>query len=251
MFVKNIINNNIATIIISNENKKNSLTRDFFIELAKELTKIENNDNIKILIIKGEGSNFSSGVNLNELINFPSTIDAKEFAVLMETTMNKLFNFKKPTISVVDGFALGAGAGLILNTDISIFTENVKLGFPAVRIGAILPSACTKRLVSTVGMKVAKDLLLTGKIINSEESLRLNIANYVVKNEELTGILTKITKQLLKASPIALELTKETINSYTNTQNNLYSGDNFAYLYSTADWHQRIWNFLNKDNKKS
>lgn len=247
MFVKTKINQEIATIIISNPSKKNSLTREFFIELIEILNKIENNDKIKILILRGEGENFSSGVNLNELINFPSTIDAKEFAILMENAMNKLFNFKKPTISIVNGFALGAGAGLVLNTDISIFTKNVKLGFPAVRIGAILPVACTKRLVATLGMKVAKDLLLTGKIIDSNEALRLNIASYVASDNEIEGLTTKITKQLLKASPIALELTKQTVNSYVNTENNLYSGDNFAYLYSTADWHQRIWKFLNKE----
>jgi len=247
LFINSKINQEIAIVTISNPSKKNSLTREFFIEFTETLNKIESNDKIKILILKGEGKNFSAGVNLNELINFPSTIDAKEFAILMENTMNKLFNFKIPTISIVDGFALGAGAGLILNTDISVFTENVKLGFPAVRIGAILPVACTKRLVATVGMKVAKDLLLTGRIINSNEALKLNIASYVTSDDEIEGLITKITKQLLKASSIALELTKQTINSYANTENNLYSGDNFAYLYSTADWHQRIWKFLNKE----
>ncbi len=246
MFIKTEIKENTATIIISNPSKKNSLTREFFIEFTKKLNEIENNDRIKVLLLKGDGENFSAGVNLNELISFPSTIDAKEFAILMENSMNKLFSFRKPTVSIVDGFALGAGAGLILNTDISIFTENVKLGFPAVRIGAILPAACTKRLVATTGMKAAKDLLLTGKIINSEEALKLNIASYIASENEIDGLIIKITKQLLKASPIALELTKQTVNSYINTENNLYSGDNFAYLYSTADWHQRIWKFLNK-----
>jgi enoyl-CoA hydratase len=247
LFLEFFSDKEIATIIISNKNKKNSLTRDFFIEFIDALTKVESNEKIKVLVLKGDGDNFSSGVNLNELIQFPSTIDAKDFAILMEKSMNKLFKLNKPTISVVDGFALGAGAGLILNTDISIFTENVKLGFPAVRIGAILPSACTKRLVATVGMRSAKDLLLTGKIIDSNESLRLNIASYVVKKDEVENTVKKIIKQIIKGSSIALELTKETINSYADTENNLYSGDNFAYLYSTADWHQRIWNFLNKE----
>jgi len=247
LFLKLIFDKNIAQIIISNKAKKNSLTRDFFIEFTETLNKIEKNENIKVLILKGDGDNFSSGVNLNELIQFPSTIAARDFAILMENSMNRLFNLKIPTISVVDGYALGAGAGLILNTDISIFTTNVKLGFPAVRIGAILPSACTKRLVATTGMKVAKDLLLTGKIIDSNEALRVNIASYIAKEEEIEGLITKLTKQMLKASPLALEITKNTINNYVNTSNNPYSEDNFAFLYSTADWHQRIWGFLNKD----
>lgn len=239
--------NYTTTLEINNPNKKNALNKDFFSDLTKILSDLEEDENTKILIIRGKGENFCAGVDLNELIKFPSTIDAKNFALQMEKAMNKLFLFKKPTISLVKGFALGAGAGLILNTDISIFSESVRLGFPAVRIGAILPVACTKRLVAATGSKAAKDLLLTGKLIDAKEALRLNIANYVVKEENIEEKKEKIINQLLKASDTALELTKETINSYINTTNNLYSGDNFAYLYSTADWHQRIWNFLNKN----
>ena len=117
MFIELVLDKKIATIIIKNKNKKNSLTKDFFIELKESLEKISNNENIRVLILKGDGDNFSSGVNLNELIQFPSTIDARDFALLMESTFNKLFNLRIPTISVVDGFALGAGAGLVLNTE--------------------------------------------------------------------------------------------------------------------------------------
>lgn len=247
MFLEHSTKNNISTILISNKNTKNSLTQDFFIMLLGVLDQISKNKEIKALVLKGKGENFSSGVDLNDLIKFPSTIDAREFSSLMEKAINKLFSLSIPTISVVDGYALGIGAGLVLSTDISIFTENVKFGFPAVKLGSSMPASSIKRLVSTIGMKASKKLLLTGELIDSNEALRLDIASYVVKKEEVELCLAKVISQLLEASPLALEITKNTINNYANTQTNLYSEDSFAFLYSSLDWHKRIWTFLNKE----
>jgi len=247
LFLKHSSKNNISTILISNKNSKNSLSRDFFVLLSDVLDEIIKNKDIKLLILRGDGDNFSSGINLNELIKFPSTVDAREFSILMDTTINKLFSLKIPTISIVDGYCLGLGAALVLSSDISIFTENVKFGFPAVKLGAAMPASSIKRFISVVGANIAKKLLLTGELINSDEALNFNIASYVTKKEELDNLINKVINQLLEASPLALEITKNTINNYVNTESNLYSEDSFAFLYSNLDWHKRIWTFLNKD----
>ncbi len=235
-----------ATIIISNKEKKNSLNEEIFLELNKQIKEIERDKSIEIIFLKGDGENFSSGVSLEGLIKFLSTEDARDFAILMEDTISNLFNTKKITIALVDGYALGGGLALALACDIRIFTNRAKLGIPAVKIGAIFPANSTRRLIADIGLSRTKDLLLTGKIISSLEGKEIGIVNYLVDypNLELKG--KEIAKKILKGSPLALELTKQTANNLVETNKITYSSDNFAFLYSTAQWHKRIWNFLNK-----
>ena len=238
-------NNEIATIIISNNNKKNALTSNMFSQLNDIVLKLNNDNNIKLVFFKGSGDHFSSGVYLDELIKFPSTEDAREYAILLETTMSNIFNMKKPTIALVDGYALGAGLAIILACDIRVFTKRAKLGIPAVKINAIFPANSIRRLIADIGLARAKDLLLTGKIISSEEGYQLGIVNYITEYNKLEEKGLKLQKQILKGATLALELTKKTANDIVETTKITYSSDNFAFLYSTAQWHKRIWGFLN------
>ena len=236
---------NIATVIISNREKKNALSMSMFEELNREVLKLNSDKDIDLVFFKGEGSSFSSGAFLEELIKFPSTESARDYASLMELTIGNIFNMKKTTIALVDGYALGAGLAVIIACDIRIFTKRAKLGIPAVRISAIFPANSTRRLVADVGMSRAKDLLLTGKIIDAEEGYRIGIVNYLADFNKLEEKGFEISNKILKAPVLALELTKKTVNNIVETTTITYSSDNFAFLYSTAEWHKRIWGFLN------
>ncbi len=247
----NKYNKHIALITINNPEKQNAFDADILTALADRLSEVENDSAYRVLYITGEGDKaFSTGVFLKDLVEFKSTSDARNFAVLMESTMDKLFNFAKPIIALIHGYALGGGFGLALSSDIRIITADAKIGFPAVKIGAILPPGCTYRLISLVGEGRTKELLLTGRYVSAEEALKMGMVNYIVKDKDaMFKKADELSELMLEGSPNALSMTKATINKHIDEliyRYGLYSPDNFAYLSSTKDWQERIYKFLNR-----
>ena len=244
-------NKHTALITIHNPQKQNAFDAALLTELAGKLKTVEDSRTYRIVYITGEGDKaFSTGVFLKDLIEFGSTSAAKRFASLLESTMDRLFNFPKPVIALINGYALGGGFGLAMSSDIRIMTADSKIGFPAVKIGAILPSGCTYRLISLVGAGHAKDLLLTGRHVTADEALRIGMVNYVVRDKKaLFQKADELSELILQGAPQALGMTKITVNKHTNeliSRYGLYSPDNFAYLSSTNEWQERIYRFLHR-----
>ncbi len=240
-----------AIITISNTAKQNAFDALLLQELGERLDEAEQDRTYRVLYLRGAGDKaFSTGVFLKDLVRFNSTSGARDFAVLLESTMDRLFNFPKPVIALIHGYALGGGFGLALSSDIRIMTGDAQIGFPAVKIGAILPSGCTARLISLIGAGYAKELLLTGRYVGAEEAHRTGMVNYVVRNTaELVPKADELADKIMEGSPHALLMTKNTINSHTNdliSRHALYAPDNFAYLSSTRDWQERISRFLRR-----
>ncbi len=119
-------------------------------------------------------------MDLKVLQNLSSIEEAREYAILLEGTSEVLFNFPKPVISAINGYALGGGMGYAASTDYRVASENSKMGFPAVKLGAILPVTCTLYLTSIIGLTHTRDLLLTGRVITADEAYKMNLVNKVV-----------------------------------------------------------------------
>ncbi len=244
-------NRHTALITINNPEKQNAFDAGLLTDLKAKLRAVENDKTCRILYITGSGDRaFSTGVFLKDLIEFDTTSDARNFAALLESAMDRLFNFPKPVLALINGYALGGGFGLAMSSDIRIMTEGSKIGFPAVKIGAILPSGCTYRLISLVGAGHAKELLLTGRHVTAEEALKIGMVNYVVRDKKaLFEKADELAELIMEGSPQALSMTKITVNKHANEliyRYGLYSPDNFAYLSDTRDWQERIHRFMNR-----
>ena len=244
-------NNHTALITIHNPTKQNAFDAALLTELAGKLKTVEDSRTFRAVYITGEGDQaFSTGVFLKDLIEFGSISAARGFAALLESTMDRLFNFPKPVIALINGYALGGGFGLAMSSDIRIMTANATIGFPAVKIGAILPSGCTYRLISLVGAGHAKELLLTGRHVHADEALKIGLVNSVVRDKKaLFQKADELAELIMQGAPQALSMTKITVNKHANeliSRYGLYSQDNFAYLSSTQDWQERIQNFLHR-----
>ncbi|MGB9735127.1 MAG: enoyl-CoA hydratase/isomerase family protein [bacterium] len=248
-------NSYVALITINNPEKQNAFDAAILNELLELLKDIEKDKSFRTVYITGSGENaFSSGVFLKDLVEFKDTTEARNYASLLDATMDGLYNLPKPVIAMINGYALGGGFGLAMSSDIRIITHGARIGFPAVKIGAILPPGCTYRLISLIGAGRAKELLLTGRYVTAEEALSMGMVNYVVKDREaLFKKADELTQMILEGPDTALAITKATVNKHTNEliyRYNLYSPDNFAYLFTTKDWQERIHKFLNRKNTK-
>ncbi len=245
----------VAVVTINNPAKQNALDAGMMDELTAMLKKVEDDKAARIIYLTGAGNaSFSTGAFLKDLVEFRDASQARAFAELLKSTMDALFNFPRPVISLINGYALGGGFGLAMSSDIRIMTEAGRIGFPAVKIGAILPHGCTLRLIGLVGTGHAKELLLTGRQVKADEALRMGLVHYVVEDREsLFSKADELSEQIMQGSSLALSMAKATVNQHTNEliyRYSLYSPDNFAYLSSTEDWNKRISAFLNRKNNK-
>ncbi len=240
--------NNIAVLTLNRPEKHNAFHLVFLRELEETIRELQQDETVRLLIITGAGEkSFSTGVDLSEMIKFESIEAARQFALQLEKTMIELLNFSKPVIAAINGYAFGGGYGLASNADVRIMVDSAKIGFPAVRLGAILPVGCTLRLSAIIGSGYSRELLLSGRIVDAEESLRMGLVNQITKKEVLLDEAYKVAVDILKGSDTALAMTKRMTNQDLLSQIQQYSvsaAENFAYLAFTEDWKQRISAFM-------
>lgn len=234
------IEGDVAIIVLNRPEKHNAFDSKFLEEFGEALNELQRNETIRVLIIRSASSKaFCSGVDLSVLENFKSTSEARQFAILLEETMHKLFSFPFPVIANINGLAFGGGFGIALAADIRLMHEGTVGRFPAVQIGAILPISCTIRLNFFLGVSKSKELLLTGRPISATECLDLNLVHFVGSTEQVDAEILIYIDQFRKANREALILQKIAANQQVMTEVAKYSvqsAENFAYLYASGNW---------------
>ncbi len=239
----------MALLTLSRPEKHNAFHLPFLKELEQALHGLQRDESVRLLILTGAGEkSFSSGVDLTALVAFESIEQARAFALQLESTMTTLLRFPKPVIAAINGYAFGGGFGLASNADVRLLTDSAKIGFPAVRLGAILPVGCTLRLNALIGSGRSRELLLSGRIVEADEAVQIGLVNEAVAAEQLLPRAYAVAEEILKGSDLALEMTKQMTNRELLVQMEQYSvsaAENFAYLAFTEDWKNRIRAFMN------
>lgn len=239
-----------AIVYMNRVEKHNSFNLEMLREFRSVLDTLSKDTDIRVLMITGAGEkSFSTGVDLRILNDFSDTIEARNFALELEGLMEGIFNFPKPTISLVNGYAMGGGFGVALSSDIRVLSKNAKIGFPAVKVGAVFPTGCTMRLISLIGLGQAKDLILTGRILSGEEAFRVGLGDYLVEHEKLMEKGEEIAAMIMEGTDLALRIQKSVANNFYGTLIHMLSNlsaDSFAFLSTTPDWRQKIDEFINK-----
>ncbi len=242
--------NEIAVLTLNRPEKRNAFNFDFLRELEQSVNDIANDATVRLLILTGAGETvFSSGVDLTELIRFKDISQARRFALQLEQTNEALLRLPKPVIAVINGHALGGGFGLASNADVRLLASEAKVGFPAVRLGAILPAGCTLRLNALIGEGRSRELLLSGRLVDATEAQQIGLVNEVLPKDRLMVRAFEIAESVLSASDEALMMTKQLVNQELLVHIQQYavaSSENFAYLAFTKDWQERIRDFLAK-----
>ena len=240
----------ICLLTFNRPEKYNSFSRAFLDELSVTLSKLKKDKSLRIIILTGAGEKaFSSGADLKALQEFKSIEEAREFALLLEETSEQMFNFPTPIISAINGYALGGGLGYAAATDYRIIIDTAKVGFPAIKLGAILPVTCTLYLKELIGLSHSKDILLSGRLLDAAEAKTMGLVNKVVKPSDLIDEAYKLAETIIEGSVDAVFYTKKTLNSLLaeNIESRkLYAADNFAYLSQTKEWKIRIGEFGKK-----
>src|SRR6476620_2527441 len=239
----------IATITLNRPEKRNAVSFTLVGELLAALDEVERGG-AQALIVTGAGKAFCAGMDLEELKSLlgKSHDENVSDSARMAKMFRRLYEFPKPTIAAVNGAAIAGGTGLATMCDFTLAVPEAKFGHTEVRIGFV-PAIVSSILVWQVGHKIARDLLLTGRLFDAAEGHRLGLVNEVVEAPQLMTSARELAAQLIENSPASLKLTKRLINSYIapelDQQIETAVTENAA-IRQTADFREGVSSFLEK-----
>jgi methylglutaconyl-CoA hydratase len=246
-------NAGIATITLNRPDKRNAISYELIQDLLSALEEVEKSSAV-VLILTGSGKAFCSGMDLENLKALlgrspeQSLEDSRTMAQLFRT----LYDFPKPTIAAVNGAAIAGGSGLATLCDFTLAVPEAKFGYTEVRIGFV-PAIVSTFLLRQVGEKIARDLLLTGRLFDAEEARRLGLVTEVVSAENLMARANQLAAQLMENSPGSLFHTKRLLSSIARpeleAQIEIAVRENAA-IRSTPDFREGISSFLEKRKPK-
>ena len=239
----------IATITLNRPEKRNAISFELIDDLLRALGEVANSEAI-VLILTGAGKAFCSGMDLDNLKALLGRTPQQnlEDSQTMVRLFRALYEFPKVTIAAVNGAALAGGTGLALLCDFTLAVPEAKFGYTEVRIGFV-PAIVSTFLLRQVGEKVARDLLLTGRLFGAEEAVRLGLVREVVPVDQLLVRARELAALLLENSAASLRATKQLLTGHAaaelDAQIEAAVRENAA-IRTSADFREGISSFLEK-----
>ncbi|OUM92063.1 enoyl-CoA hydratase/isomerase family protein [Parageobacillus thermoglucosidasius] len=241
----------IAKITIAQPAQKNPLNKSFPQEMHAYLDEIEKDNEIRVVLLTGEGDSFCSGANIKDILS-------EERELISERNLVRDFikiplrmrQLDKPIIAVVNGIAAGGGVALALASDIIIASENAKFYMAFVKMGlSAADMGVTYFLAQNVGYAKASELLLFGEVISAAEAERIGMINKVVPHHSLNEISQEWAQKIVDGPPVGISLTKFALNREQGM--NMETALEFeTYIQSfsmmTRDHKEAVDAFLNK-----
>ena len=210
------IKNQIGILKLNRPEKRNALHPNLISQMKEKLSEISDDDSVKALIITGEGKAFCAGADLSYLnkLRNNSTIENEKDTEELADLFLKIYQFPKPTIAAVNGAAIAGGCGLASVCDLVVADENhSKFGYSEVKIG-FLPAIVSIFVIKRIGEGSARQMLLTGEVINGKRAYEVGFVNYLYNNV-LNGAI-EVCSNIIKNYPDSLKDTKAMIDAVSN-----------------------------------
>ena len=206
---------NLGIITLNRPQALNAVNAEMLKELALAAEAFDNNDAVRVLIVKGDGKTFAAGIDIKEVL---SRADSKFLGIdEMQNCFRRFAAIKKPIIAAVSGYALGIGCELALACDIILAADNARFGQPELSLGTIPAFGATQRLTRALGKAKAMEMILSGRALTAEEAFVSGLVSRIVPLPDLFEDAAK-TAVRNAAQPLgALKAAKEAVLAAQNT----------------------------------
>jgi enoyl-CoA hydratase len=213
-FVQYEVVDDVATIWLNRPEVKNCVNWGLLTQMAERIEQAEADDDVRVVLFRGRGGTFCAGADLNMLDNeFLATTTASiELAQFSARTYDRIFNLRKPTVAVVEGYAVAGGFELLISCDFMVAASDAQIGDFHIRRALFGGAGPIYRLPRMVGMRKAKELMLTGKLLTGAECEEWGIANVSAPPDQLDAAVTEFIAPLRDKSPFVMWVTKMAAN---------------------------------------
>ena len=239
--------NHFGLITLNRPEQFNTFSSEMATELNQAFVQLDNERDVRVIIVKGAGKAFSTGIDLSEFSG-KSLRQYREWVGLMEQMSHVIAYMKKPVIASVHGFAVANGAGLVAACDLAVVAEGTKIGATAINVGLFCMGPAVP-MSRSLGKKRCLEMVLTGDMIDAEDAERWGLVNKVVPADQLEEETMALANKLAEKSPLALQMGKQSFYGMSDMEYGKaleYSNETFAALCVTEDAKEGVDAFLNK-----
>ena len=252
----------ISLWTLNRPEKLNALNSESHEAIKQACSDAESDDDVRVVVIRGasppiapEGKRqkpaaFAAGADISEFVGKDSD-DVRPF--FENNAWERVWNLTKPTIAMVDGFALGGGAELALSCDLRVVSDRAKLGAPEINLGLIPGGGGTQRLCKILGYGKAMEMVLTGEMVGAEEALSLGLVNKVATPEDLEAVTMALAENIARKSPYTVKVAKRAVRAALDlplSEGILAERSEFVALFDTDDKEIGVTAFLERSEAK-
>jgi enoyl-CoA hydratase/carnithine racemase len=249
----------VSVWTINRPDKLNALNSDVNSALKAACAWAESDDSVRVIVITGavpneppEGkrakpNSFVAGADISE---FEGKSSVEIRPIFEDNVWEYVWNLSKPTIAMIDGFALGGGSEIALSCDLRLATPRSKFGTPEINLGLIPGGGGTQRLCRLLGYGRAMEMVMSGEMIGGEEANRIGLINHLVPEEQLREKTMGIAQNLANKSPHTIRVAKAAVRAALEQPFSAgiqSERDLFCELFDTADMEIGVKAFLNRE----
>jgi enoyl-CoA hydratase/carnithine racemase len=238
-----------AVLTFNRPQARNAMTWAMYDALLRACEEVDTNPQVRVFILKGAGGKaFVSGTDISQFQSFREPKDAIDYERKISAVLGRLERVIKPTITQVEGFATGAGCGIVATCDLSIATTDSAIGIPIARtLGNVASSGTFARIVNLIGPARAKEMIFTGRLFPAPEAHAMGLISRVVPRESIESEVMDLARQIAANAPLTIRATKEMTRRIMEARNSEQrDADLIEMCYMSADFKEGVDAFLNK-----
>jgi enoyl-CoA hydratase/carnithine racemase len=241
----------VATIWLNRPEVRNCVNWGLLTQMGAAVERAERDDQVRVVLFRGRGGTFCAGADLNMLDGefLQTTTASIELAQVSARTYDRIFNLKKPTIAVVEGYAVAGGFELLISCDFCIASTDAQIGDFHIRRALFGGAGPIYRLPRYIGLRKAKELMLTGKLLSGQECYEWNLANVAAPPEKLDEAVAEFVAPLKDKGALIMHITKMTANrGLDGDTETLIALESMAcnVIHQSADAREGVQAFLEK-----
>ena len=241
----------VSTVTVNRPDVLNALNTALLEEFLATLIDLGSDESVGVVIITGAGDRaFIAGADIKEM-DGKTPLEARAYSELGQEIAHKLETMRKPTIAAVNWYALGGGCEIALACDVRLASENARFGQPEINLGVIPGWGGTQRLARATNIGYAKELILTGRMVDADEALERGLVQHVYPIGELMTRAMDLAQEMAAKSPVALYYAKESTNRALHGDiggNLVHEADLYSLMFSTEDAKEGLRAFVEKRN---
>ena len=214
------------------------------IQMAEAFRELDNNSDVRVIVLRADGENFSSGGNIEGFMQ-----ETPETLTMLAQNVMTPEKIRKPVIAAIQGYCFGVGLEFALACDFRIVTKNAQLSLPEMKIGMIPGSGGSVRLARMIGLSRVKDMIMRGKRISGEQAFTWGIAAEIVNNDQLENMTEILVNELCSVSPLAQRAVKTVLNASQDAPLHVaieLEGETYGRLRSSNDFKEGVQSFVEK-----
>lgn len=244
------VRDQIAEIRFNRPERLNAVVTQFYDELRAALDRAEQDRDVRVVLLTGEGRAFCVGADLKEHKSGKrSAFDRHQYILAGQLACKRINDLSKPVVAAVNGYALGAGAEMAIVSDFLVMAASAKIGLPEVSIGTFIGGGVTFVLPRLVGLAKARELVFLGEHVDGNEAWRIGLATRVFPDEQFMTHSRAFARHLATKAPISMTLAKTQLNG--SAEATLASAltaelEGVTFCMATRDWQEGVAAFAER-----